>query len=128
MRTPEQQVSSKSSRFLFTSIKNKVISKNGVTNLLPLNECKCFAQHLMLFTHVLGAHGSVSQNLRLLRFIQDAGPSENLASAHNGKHFKSYVSTMKRIYTVKSITLLARYSRMPSGSSKLYQAIDYQVL
>ena len=75
------------------------MSTNGVTNWLPLDECEHFAQHLMLFTHVLGTHGLVSQKLRLLQFMQDAGPAENLASAHNGKYLESHVSTMIELAT-----------------------------
>ncbi|KAA1090974.1 hypothetical protein PGT21_019603 [Puccinia graminis f. sp. tritici] len=92
MKTPEQQGNLKSSKLLFQSSKNKLISADGSMNPLHLDDRERLVQHLMLFTHILGAHGLVSQKLRLLRFLQDSGSTHT--PAKNSKHYESQISIM----------------------------------
>ncbi|WAQ82072.1 hypothetical protein PtA15_2A385 [Puccinia triticina] len=92
MRTPEQQGASKSTRTLFQSNKNNVISTNGAMDALHLDDRERLVQHLMLFTHILGAHGLVSQKLRLLRFLQDLSSART--SVSDSKHSEGRIATM----------------------------------
>ncbi|PLW08516.1 hypothetical protein PCANC_18311 [Puccinia coronata f. sp. avenae] len=94
MKTPERSASSKSPRFMLQSSRNGLISTNSEASPFPLDDYERLAQHLMLFTHILGAHGLVSQKLRLLRFMQNSGPAHSQSSTQNSKQFECQVATM----------------------------------
>ncbi|KAH9460084.1 hypothetical protein Pst134EB_008287 [Puccinia striiformis f. sp. tritici] len=92
LRTPDQQGNSKPSKLLFQTSQNAV-SNNGLISPLHLDDRERLVQHLMLFAHILGAHGLVPQKIRLLRFMQDSG-SIQPSTTKNSKDYESQISTM----------------------------------